>query len=81
MWSINCLRSGFTVGGPPQSGYPLILDIWFTGLSSLESLEPTVTQESALQVIDTVADIISKHWDGESVYTDVCKPELRKTES
>ncbi|PVH70057.1 hypothetical protein DL98DRAFT_541140 [Cadophora sp. DSE1049] len=78
-WSLSVFRSGFTVGWARQREYPLVVDVRFTGSQSSEAgwEEPTISEESALEVVSTVAGIISNHWQGEIVYVDICKTDLK----
>ncbi|PVH74859.1 hypothetical protein DL98DRAFT_575420 [Cadophora sp. DSE1049] len=67
-WTLNVLRSGFE-DTENSLRSPIVVHL-STGLSSAEK---PVTEELALDIILVVAGMISRYWQGESIYIDVCK--------
>ncbi|PVH79374.1 hypothetical protein DL98DRAFT_572555 [Cadophora sp. DSE1049] len=67
-WTLNVLRSGFANAEDPSST-PIVVHL-STGLLSTDR---PVTEKLSLDIILVVSSIISRHWQGESIYIDVCK--------
>lgn len=77
-WSLSAFRSGFTIGWARLREYPLMVDVRFIGSRSPEAQweESTMSEDSALDIVNNVAGIISDQWQGEIVHVDVCKTQL-----
>ncbi|PVH72221.1 hypothetical protein DL98DRAFT_520603 [Cadophora sp. DSE1049] len=70
-WRFDILRLGFAEAD--TTTLPIVLHLFI----GLRSEDPVVSDGLALQIVQDVASMISRNWQGESVYIDVCKPRLR----
>ncbi|KAH9215488.1 hypothetical protein DL95DRAFT_461126 [Leptodontidium sp. 2 PMI_412] len=69
-WLLDVLRSGYA---GDRTANPIVVHL-FIGQNADELV---LTGELALEIVRVVAEIIWSNWKGESVYVDVCKPQLQ----